>query len=407
MELGQSLRDAFHILEEERVRPTLKYDYVSDTWPQEIWYQEHDLRSKGFTPAMAGTIALAQLRMKRPREVQEDPKRFKFESLNFNLLLTIMSQLASEARPSFILGLLKPMLAASPTNAVGNQAMFPCYRHHTSSLTLLLEFCVRNGYAQALFDATLAVKMPSVGICVMLLELEELLSLNFNLFSRVEIDNLPTALAHLREVGERQTWSSKAPRGGGKMVENPHYRQGFSSEGAEMVKSIDAIGQQCNQARFFYIKGALQQTTNLEIESDKTKVIGFLDSLGFDPLLTASLARAEQQYSSASGPFDWKDCLGHIRSFYEHMNIDAGQAFAKSVGTTCVDKWDPTLTFFKNKGFFTDQQGKFARGLYTLLSDEGVHPLMTEREFARLLRNMVIEYGLMFLTMLEKKGIKI
>jgi len=41
------------------------------------------------------------------------------------------------------------------------------------------------------------------------------------------------------------------------------------------------------------------------------------------------------------------------------------------------------------------------------LSDEGVHPLIAEKEFARLLRNMVIEYGLMFLTMLEKKGIKI
>ena len=67
------------------------------------------------------------------------------------------------------------------------------------------------------------------------------------------------------------------------------------------------------------------------------------------------------------------------------MNIDAGQAIAKSIGTNCVDKWDPTLTFLKNKGFFTEQQDKFARGLYTLLSDEGVHPLIAERVLARLL----------------------
>ena len=46
-------------------------------------------------------------------------------------------------------------------------------------------------------------------------------------------------------------------------------------------------------------------------------------------------------------------------------------------------------------------------GLYTLLSNEGVHPLIAEREFARLLRNMVIEYQFMFLTMLQKKGITI
>ena len=32
---------------------------------------------------------------------------------------------------------------------------------------------------------------------------------------------------------------------------------------------------------------------------------------------------------------------------------------------------------------------------------------MQGREFSRLLRNMVIEYGLMFLTMLDKEGVKL
>ena len=141
---------------------------------------------------------------------------------------------------------------------------------------------------QALLDATLALKMPSAGVAIMLIEIEEMISLNFNILSRAQIDDLPKALAHLREIAERQTWSSMQPRGGGKMVNNPHYRQGFSKEGEEIVRAIDAIGEQCAQARYFYLKGVLQQTTNLEVESDKTKVIGFLDSLGFDPLLTAS-----------------------------------------------------------------------------------------------------------------------
>jgi hypothetical protein len=41
------------------------------------------------------------------------------------------------------------------------------------------------------------------------------------------------------------------------------------------------------------------------------------------------------------------------------------------------------------------------------MSEDGVHPLIAEREYVRLLRNMVIEYGFLFLTTLEKKGIKI
>lgn len=298
------------------------------------------------------------------------------------------------------------MLAAAPVHRGGPQMIFPSWNHQTSSLSLVAEFCIRNGYAQALLDATHELKMPSPGVAIMLIEIEEIISLNYNLFSRAEIDNLPKALAHLREIADRQTWSSRT-QGGKTIADNPHYRQGYSSEGAEIVKAIDAITQQCSQARFFYIKGVLQQNTDLEVESDKTKVIGFLDSLGFDPILTASLVKAEDLYRASSDAFDLKSCLGHIRSFYEHLNIDAGQAIAKDLGTTVVDEWDPTITFLKNKSFLSAQQDKFARGLYALLSDEGVHPLIAEREFARLLRNVVIEYGLMFLTMLQKKGVTI
>ncbi len=39
------------------------------------------------------------------------------------------------------------------------------------------------------------------------------------------------------------------------------------------------------------------------------------------------------------------------------------------------------------------------------MSDEGVHPLIAEPEYARLLRNVVIEYGVMFLATLDKKGV--
>jgi len=407
MELAEALQNAFYILEEERVRPTLNYRYVAKEWPHEMQLEQYTLGAQGYTPSMAAITVLGRMRAERPRVVWENPSLFVFESVNFNLLLTILNQLPPENRPNFIAGLLKAMLAAAPTNDVGARMIFPCGRHKTSSLTLLAEFCIRNGYAQALLDATLELKMPSAGVAIMLMEIEEIISLNFNLFSRAQVDNFPKALAHLREIAERQTWSRKQAVGGGQMVANPHYRQGFSKVGEEIIKAIDAIGQQCNQARYFYLKGVLQQTTNLEVEGDKTKVIGFLDSLGFDPLLTASLAKAEGLYRASSDAFDLKSCLGHIRSFYEHLNIDAGQAIAKDLKTTIVDEWDPTLTFLKNQSFLSPQQDKFARGLYTLLSDEGVHPLIAEREFARLLRNVVIEYGLMFLTMLQKKGVTI
>jgi|GEM_PF-1260389 hypothetical protein len=409
MELTDAVQKALHILEEERVRPTLGYRYVAREWPPETRWEESQLRSQGYTPSMAALIGLSRMRKRRPREVYENPRLFVFESVNFNLLLIILNQLTPHDRPAFISALLKMVPAAPIGRKEGPQATFPSWHGYTSSLALLAEFCVRTGHLRSLLAATSEAEMPKPGLVVMLLELEEIIALNFNVFSDRDLGNMPKLLSHLREIAERQTYSVKRPRGAirGPVVENPHYRQGFKDEGEEIVKAIDAIREQCRQARYWYLKGALQQTTNLEIESDKAKVVEFLDSLGFDPLLTASLKRAEDLYQESSDAFDLKSCLGHIRSFYEHLHIDAATVIANESGDAALQEWDPALNLLRSKSFLSTQQEKFARALYTLLSHEGVHPLIADREFARLLRNMVIEYGLMFLTMLEKKGVRI
>jgi len=54
------------------------------------------------------------------------------------------------------------------------------------------------------------------------------------------------------------------------------------------------------------------------------------------------------------------------------------------------------------EGVLTKTEEAFVTSLYALVSDTGVHPLVAEREYARLVRNMNIEYGLLFLTRVEK-----
>jgi hypothetical protein len=52
----------------------------------------------------------------------------------------------------------------------------------------------------------------------------------------------------------------------------------------------------------------------------------------------------------------------------------------------------------------TEEQ--FAASLYKLISNEGVHPTIAEREYARLARNVVIEYALLFLRKMDKLGLE-
>jgi hypothetical protein len=114
MELAEAFQNALYILEEERVRPTPSYRYVAKEWSREMLLEECTLKPQGYTPSVAAATTLTRMRAKRPREVWENPKLFVFESVNFNLLLTIMNQLPAENRPAFVAGVAETNAGRCP-----------------------------------------------------------------------------------------------------------------------------------------------------------------------------------------------------------------------------------------------------------------------------------------------------
>jgi len=403
---SEAVEKASRILEEEQVQPTLGYRYVSGAWPSNLLHRQFELRKKGWTPAIAGQTGLDAERDHRPRQVYEDPNLYAFESTNFNLLVRIFSQVADADRACFVSDLLNYVRKPIVSRALKSGAHFPTFLGDTSALALLAEFCIRTGYLKELLNATAEPEMPTESLAIMLKEIEESIALNFNLFSDSELESMPSDLAQLREIAERQTWSRRGPRFGA-MQTNPHYRVGYSHIGDEIVAAIDGITEECRKARFWYLKGALQDLPNLEVESDKLKVEGFLVKLGFSADMVKALNAAESDYKATASAFELKSCLGHLRSFLEHLHRETVKSIAAVAGQTVVDRWGDATLYLREQGYFTRQHEMFITSLYTLLSDESVHPLAAEREYARLLRNVVIEYGVMFLTVLDKRGVKI
>jgi hypothetical protein len=401
-----ALVKALQVLEEERVRQTLTYSFVSKTWPRALYWQQQQLQSQGYTPGLAGVMALAAMRKESPRLVEENATLWEFKSGNFDLLLKILGFVPDNERRDFLKGLIEVMFKAVPIRKVTTQIPFPNWEFQTSSLSLLIEFAVRTGHLAELLEATKLITMPSPGLVMMLMELAEMIALNFTLFSESQMANLPNDLSHLFEIAERQTNTARGKRTG-PMVDNPHYKQGYQDAGNEIVKMIIAIREQCRQASFFYLKGALQDSPNLEIENDRLKVIGFIDSLGFNPTLTASLNEAEKNYRSDATPFELKDCMNHLRSFMENLHIEAAQSVAVGINdSNPPNRWGKVVAYLKTNGVISVQEEMFVTSLYTLMSDEGVHPLIAEREYVRIRRNMTYEYGLMFLTVLDKKNLR-
>ena len=392
------------IIDEEQIRPTLNYAYVSSDWPEELKW-DMDARMKLANPSVGGIVALARMRKKRPREVYENPNQWKLDSTNYNLLMAIFAQLSLAKRRLFLEGLVNALIQTNGVPAPTTRNCFPVWQRRVSGLPLVVECCIRNSFGDVLLTAFDKIELPTTCAVLAMIQLEEIISLNFNLFSDADLAVMPTALKGILERSELQTWSTRTTRSQ-QVTTNPKYKDGFSERGNELVTSINAFLSQCRQARFFYLKGALQQTTNLEIENDKTKVIDFLDSLGFDPLLIASLAKAENLYGTASSAFDLKSCLGHLRSFLEDLHVQSCRPLC-SLTDVPPSKWGAAVKFLRQHNVITAKDEEFITALYTLVSDEAIHPLVAEREYARLFRNIVIEYGVLFLATLQKKGLTI
>jgi hypothetical protein len=408
MEPHQALDKALLILGEETERPTVNYVYVGEEWPKALAWQEDDYLNAGFTPATAGPEALQSMRRAHQREVEENPRLWQFESENFKLLVLLLNQVPDEKKPLFLDQFFATALEQSHFSKADRVSKAHHWGGFNSGLALLAEFGVRTNRSLLLFNRLNGVTKPSTGLVIFLRQLAEIIALNFTIFSEEEIAELPLKLDVARKMAARQSNWYATQENGDPPTGNPDYDPDSAADAQWTVETIDAIAKQCEQAQFFYLKGALQETANLEVETDKTKVLAFLDALGFESHLQSALLKAEALYSNATDIFALKNCLGLLRSFLEELHADAAKAIADAHPALAPPiGWGPTLGFLRKNGHLSEQEEKLVAGLYAVISDQGVHPLIAEREYGRLIRNMVIEYGLVFLSVLNKKGVSI
>lgn len=376
MKLQEAIQKAKLILDEERHHSTVGYS------PPE---------AKDFVSGLRQIRDLGKLdaiRM-RPRQVCEDTSRFVFKSTNYELLCALLSQLSESDRDAFI-GAVVERLSDEPG--------YRC-KHTTSDLVdcsalaselpLVVEFCVRQGKVQAVLDWLKLDSHAAPKHALVFRHIEDMITFNFRVYREHEYPELARAVAtiQLKPLGE---WP-----GLGLNQRNWYLEIGHSRA---------AVIELCRKARYLHIKRTLEQGLNVEINQDKTAVESYLKAFGFSETLIGCLNKAEELYQGPSSGFDLKSCMGHLRSFLEQLHAEA--ILAAKPGTVAPMKWGERLAVLRDAGVLSKQEDAFAASLYVLISDEGVHPLIAEREYARLARNMVIEYGLLFLQKLGKLGIE-
>jgi len=396
MKLEDAKRDALQILNEERHYPTVRYKAVDTSGAGAPALAAELLKT-------AATAALPEYRREEPRTVVEGVFQYQFHSLNYDLLAKLFSRIDDAERQAF-LDWMAGRIGVFPGSLRNDRAGYPSWNSQTSELPLISEFLVRNGGKQTLLKA-LSSCVPTPGLAVMVLQLEDTIALNYAAFSESEYSDLSTAVSYILKEANQLERRTRANGTAG----TDWGRYGYSALAAarHIAGCCHSLIELCRKARYLYLRSSLDEGINLEINQDKYVVEGFLEKFGFSKPLLSALNEAEKLNSASATELELKASMGHLRSFMEQLHAEGVSQVdrIKKLAPPSDGRWGTLLAHLSASGVLSPQEEKFVSGLYILISDEAVHPLRAKREYARLARNVVIEYALLFLRKLEQLGI--
>jgi hypothetical protein len=387
MELRDAIDKADQVLDEERSSPTVQYSLRL----QAIKIDGPLGEALGVLTLAGESRKLQDIRSQRPRQIEEDPRKWEFKSVNYNLLCALLSRVPEDSRPAFLTSVLA-RLASKPGWSRSTKSIQPSWNGLLSEFPLIAEFCIRNGAKRDFLEYLFLVR-TSIGLAVLLRHLEDMIALNFTVLTDSDYISLAVAIRTLGDTASQQLKVA--------MDEGINGSE-MASLCGEILSAKNALQEECRKARYLLLNIELSEGLNLEVNQDKVAVESHLRAQGFSDGLIESLNYTEQIYQSASSGFDFKNCMTHLRSLMEKLHSE-GLAKFRVVSTGPPGReWGWGLNQLQVQGVLTKTEEKYVSALYTLLSDEGVHPIIAEKEYARLARNVVVEYALLFLRKLEK-----
>jgi hypothetical protein len=393
MELQEALEKANQILDEERVSPTVNYDCV----PQSE-------RTAQLVVSIRAITNLQAQRGERPRRIIGNATTYKFKSTNYDLLCALLSRLPENDRAAFRSGVALRLVSA-PGCVRKPYVLFPGWKNLSSDLPLVAEFLVRNhGKAQLIRILWEGEGIP--GHAPLLRQLEEMIALNYTVFTDSDYETLAPAMLN---ISARAAEAEKECRKSN-IVSTEWPGIGSVSATAlciEVEVASKAIAEQSRKARYLYLKGSLSEGLNLEVNQDKIAVEQYIQQYGFPHTLVQALNEAERLYRDGTTPFDFKGSMANLRSFLENVHAEAMPALHAKFGGQLPQKWGEGLAYLLQINVLSKTEEQYVSRLYALISDEGVHPLIADKEDARLSYNTVVEYALQFFRKIEKLGIKI
>jgi len=346
-----------------------------------------------------------------------DPE-YKYHNDTVDMLRDLYQSLPSIKEREFLLKNLEPIPAIL------------IFIHKHKSVKLVLEhkdfifmFFIKIGELERAFKIINKKTIVTKDINQVFFVLYEILYFEPQIFDNAKLDEILLIIYNFESfiVNLKAYWEKKQYSLDGKKlipVFDVEKIADYQASDAHMVKECESSLSNIKNRIFEIEKYRLslslkKEGINYEINQDKKQLQDIIKEFGFDERLNEAVMKIDAMLYNAKDPFDFKLCIDLIRSFLEKLCFSIVSKIGKQkqdlpLGSS-VDTMRNARNYFRNSkiNFLTQKEDELLEKLYAFISDpdNGAHALQSEKEYARISRNFVIELGLFLVEKLKKAAI--
>jgi len=343
-------------------------------------------------------------RFYRPYTDEKGKTYYKFENETVTLLKSLFEKMPSlEARELFLSN-LKP-------NIILPFKKGPKYISSNQDFIFMLY--LKIGKHQEAFNLLQPGKSITENSPKILRALLEFLSFEWRSLSKEQINKL------LKDIETIQSFIKDFKNFNKKLHTSTHssiplwdtkkkneYKYTDSNAVYESCQILDLLKDLIFKIKKYRLSAYLLEGINLEINQDQDKVKDFITSFGFSEDLNICLEKINQKLNSATDTFDFKGCIDLIRTFFNDLCISIAIRLENKTQikhSETINEQGKAMAYFRKKDvkFLDTPEDKFIISFNGFLSDR-VHSMTSEKEYARISKNVAIETGLFLLERLGK-----
>ncbi len=347
------------------------------------------------------------LRFYKTHKSEKEKDVYRFCNKTVELLLALFQKLSSAKEKNFFQSIM-----GMPFGFSKRIMGIPIYSLIYSRLDFIVMFFIKSGKIDAVLEGIKTRKSIGAKDEKIFCAIREILHCEPSIFNEDRLDVLELIVRNFKHIisSERVKKAETLERFASFGLRDPsRYSLEISDDTLNIYEDhLKKIEEQISKIRFERYESELLEGLNLETNQDKEELKVKIKEFNFNPELNKCLDKVDSSLQKAEDEFDLKTSIDLIRTFIEKLVISVASEIVRNINIQPSEKLNGKIgrarNYFRSREvqFLSENEDNLLGAIYGFMSYVGTHTLTSDKEYARIARNITIEKALFLVKKLDK-----